>query len=414
MATVNSFQSLPMRSNSRSLVGLLILAWVAIGEAPAMAQEPAGRFVDGPLTWTPTLLLRDAGTDSNVFNTPTDPKRDTTASFMPQADATLGLGVARVHAQGAVEFLYFERYQQERAVNGRLNTRVELPNRRIKPAVSYAWAKVRERATSEIDLRAPRTEEGYGAALDTPLASRSTLTLGVSRQSIVYEPGYSYFGLELSSLLDRHESVANAIVRTTLSPLTHLTTEVSVGRDEFLRQPNRDTDNLRANIGLQFAPDAVISGHAVVGYHAMRPRMTAASPTDAETFTGITSSVDLTFTLLDRTKVTGRLARDTTYSASSTQPFYLSTAASVDVIHALFGPVDLLAHGGREKLGYAATVFAAARTDFVDVVGGGLSLRLSPASRWSATIDDATRRSTEGVLFGYSRRRIFTSVTYGF
>ena len=159
-----------------------------------------------------------------------------------------------------------------------------------------------------------------------------------------------------------------------------MTAEVSTGWDMFALQPERDTRNVRANVGFQFAPDAVISGHALVGYHAMEAKWKD-YPGGAGTFSGVTASVDLTVVLVDRTQFVVRAGRDTTYSASLRQPFYLSTVGEVEVTHALVGPVKLLARGRHESLGYAATTFANARTDQVGFVGGGLAVRMSSKAR---------------------------------
>src|SRR5215470_6139368 len=116
-------------------IALQVLAGSAIAQAPPAAPPPTptGRFVMGPLTWTPTLALREAGVDSNVFNTATDPKEDITSAFGPSVDSTLALGVGRLETQGQAEYLYFERYTDQRAINGRVAGRLVFPATRIRP-----------------------------------------------------------------------------------------------------------------------------------------------------------------------------------------------------------------------------------------------------------------------------------------
>ena len=83
-----------------------IVLLAAFATASARAQEPVpdGRFVTGPLAWTPTLELRDVGVDSNVFNTPTDAKEDVTASARSQVDSVLKLGLLRATTVGSLEY----------------------------------------------------------------------------------------------------------------------------------------------------------------------------------------------------------------------------------------------------------------------------------------------------------------------
>jgi len=84
------------------------------------------------------------------------------------------------------------------------------------------------------------------------------------------------------------------------------------------------------------------------------------------------------------------------------------------LFRSLFGPVDLNVHGNRERLEYEATPFDSARTDFADTLGGGLSIRVAPQTVAMLIYDNYERRSTAGSRFEYKRRRIYTTITYGF
>ena len=133
---------------------IVLLAAFATASS-ARAQEPAkdGRFVTGPLAWTPTLELRDAGVDSNVFNTPTDAKEDVTASARSQVDSVLKLGLLRATTVGSLEYNYFERYTTQRGLNRRVATDLEIPVARFSPHVSASWARMKDRSGNEIDIR---------------------------------------------------------------------------------------------------------------------------------------------------------------------------------------------------------------------------------------------------------------------
>jgi hypothetical protein len=220
--------------------------------------------------------------------------------------------------------------------------------------------------------------------------------------------------VDVATELNRKGTTALAGVRVAISPLTTFVVDAGVGRDAFVLDPSRNTDNLRGSVGFEFAPDAVIRGRGLVGYHKMRAQDPSAAPGAAVDFAGVTSSVDLSYTLLGRTRFNPRFSRDTTYSVSVTQPYYLSTAGGLEIYQMLFGPLDLVVRGSREKLGYPGTEFEGARTDFADTYGGGLSIRLSTQGRIGFNYDDTKRRSSGGPRFGYARRHIYTTVTYGF
>src|ERR1041385_5067893 len=98
----------------------------AVMAVPSMLQAQ-NRFVSGPLTWSPTFQLRDTGVDSNVFNATTDPKEDITSVASSQVNSVLNLGLLQATTQGGVDYLYFERYKNERGFNGQVGSRINLP-----------------------------------------------------------------------------------------------------------------------------------------------------------------------------------------------------------------------------------------------------------------------------------------------
>src|SRR4051812_48555760 len=115
--------------------GLSRIAAVAIAmfvARTASAQAPAG-LVSGPLTWAPTIELRDAGVDSNVFNDPENPKEARRAFFSSLVISKLKLPYLRLSTRGAVDYNYFERYTSQRSTNGLVNSRIVVPLSRFQP-----------------------------------------------------------------------------------------------------------------------------------------------------------------------------------------------------------------------------------------------------------------------------------------
>jgi opacity protein-like surface antigen len=325
----------------------------------------------------------------------------------------LTLGVLQASTLGNAEYLYFEKYRSESGPQGRVNTHLEFPVTRFSPDVTVTWAHIRERSTNEFDTRAPRTDFGYTAGLQTKLTSRISMTASLGRQKTVYDKGFIFRGVDLSDQLDRNTVGGVVSTTVTVTPFTHLVADAGVSRDEFLTQGDKTTDNIRVNAGVEFAADAVISGRASVGYHSLKPHRDVPTTT-MQAFEGITSNTDLSYTLLGVTRFSGRFSRDSNYSVSADQPLYVSTAGGLNILQALFGPVDVDVHGNRERLEYEATAFESARTDFADTVGGGLSIRVAPQMVAALMYDNYERRSTAGSRFEYKRRRIYTTITYGF
>jgi hypothetical protein len=387
----------------------------ARAQAPAaLAAAPIDGFVSGPLTWAPTLELRDAGVDSNVFNSSNDPQQDTTGSALLNVDSQLRLRYLQISTHSTGEYAYFQRYKNQRALNGLVNSRLLIPWHRFQPTALVAFTRAKERSSNELDVRAPREDRALGAGFIANVAQRFSINAEVDRLFTRYDFGTFFRDVEIGVQLNHQTTSAVAGVHVTLTPFTSIFFEGGASRDEFDIKPLLNTNNVRGAIGFSFSPDAVIGGQATIGYHEMRPEHPSTVPDSAGWFTGVTANVNLTYTVLGRTRFTPHILRDANYSVSPLTPYYVSTASGLDILQTLFGPIDLLLRGSYEKLAYPATVLAPARTDRAYSYGGGLSIRLANQGRIAINYDASERRSFSNPDFDYSRRHLYTTITYGF
>jgi len=405
-----------MSAFSRRAATIAFLGVLAMASAARAQEDPPkdGRFITGPLAWTPTFELRDAGIDSNVFNTPTDPKQDTTATARSQVDSVLKLGLLRATTVGSLAYNYFEQYTSQRGLNRRVATQLEMPAARFSPNVTASWARLKERSGNEIDIRTPRTDLSYAGGLQARLTSKLSIIAAAGRQKTTYDSGFTFHDTEVARQLNRETTMATVMARVPLTPLTTLSIDATAAHDDFSFRPAAATDNGRLDARFEFAPDAVIRGAASVGYHSMQPyyRQTTRSTTAA--FSGITSSIDLGYTLLGVTRFVGHFARDANYSLYINQPYYLSTSGGLEILQRLFGPVDLNVRGSVESLDYPPTEIEGAYLDTAKTFAGGLSIRVSREAVLALLYDNSERRSARGREFEYQRRRIYTTITYGF
>jgi hypothetical protein len=404
-----------MSASSRRAATVALLAALAMASA-ARAQEPAkdGRFITGPLSWTPTFELRDAGVDSNVFNTPTDPKEDVAATARSQVDSVLKLGVLRATTLGSLEYNYFEQYTSQRGLNRRVATHLEIPVTRFSPNMTASWARMKERSGNEIDIRTPRTDLAYAGGLQARLTSKFSVIATAGRQTSTYDAGFTFHDVEIARQLNRESTMATVTARVALTPLTSLSVDATAAHDSFPFRPAAATDNGRIDARLEFAPDAVIRGAASVGYHSMQPYYRQTTRSTAAAFSGITSSIDLGYTLLGATRFIAHFSRDANYSLYMNQPYYLSTSGGLQILQKLFGPIDLDVRGSVETLDYPQTETESAYLDTAETLAGGLSIRVSRQAVLALLYDNSERRSARGREFGYQRRRIYTTITYGF
>lgn len=393
------------KPSALALLAILTFPGTAPGQAP-----PEGRFRTGALTWTPTVTLRDAGTDSNVYDEPTNAKRDTSAVFAPQVEGIIQLAGANVRFGGGADFVYFQRHSAERSVNTRGQIRIDQRGWRFRPFGRASFLDSRERANSEIDVRARRADRGVAAGVGIQLTPRGVLEVAASFNQSTYRQGETFRGIDLARRLNRETVGGSLGFLYELTPLTRLLAEGSASQDRFTRSPAYDGNNVRGRIGVEFAPDAILRGRATIGFHRLEPRGALALG-----FEGLTAGVDLGYVLLQRTRVDLRVSRDASYSVEA-QPYFLQTIYGGQILHTLLERVDVFVQTSRETLDYPGIPERLIPTDVVNVTrhGGGIAIR--PATRMRMTINyELTER--KGHLRperSFDRRRLFTTVTYGF
>ena len=402
---------------SRHTLRVVLVAASAVfmtaSATPARAQgarDTTGALLLGPVTLRPAVVLRDAGTDSNIFNEPGVQHADRTARVTGTADAEMRVGLVNVEVTGSADYLYFDRYTRERALNRAVGTRLRPRFTRFQPYVEGAYRRTRDRANSEIDIRAPRTEREFGDGVEAKMTTRAVAEVSLRRADWRFDGGEEFRGIDLATRLDRTSNTIAGAFRYELSPLTRLTVSSALVQDRYRLSPDRDTDAWQSEAGFLFAPDAVIRGRAVVGFRDLRALGTGAVP-----FRGPTASVELSYSLLDRTVFSGRLVRETTVSIE-TNPYYLSSLGALDVRHHLTGPVYLMGKVARETLDYdpLPAFGLSGHRDRVTLFGGGVAVQVGPRMRATLEYEDTRRRSDAPVDRAYDRRRLFTTVSYGF
>ena len=394
------------------IANLLILFTLVAPPLHAQDAAAAGRFLLGPVGWTPTIAIREAGVDSNVLNSSKSQglEEDKVVSFTPRVDIVAPLGLVELSSRAGVDVVYFQRLESQRTVNRQVEGRAVFPMSRFRPAVSMQWDRRKDRTGNELDVRAPQTLRGYGAEVMTRLGHRYSLLVGVSRKQVEYDGDATFRDVNIATQLNRTTLELGAALKTSLTPLTSFVLEGRQERDTFTLTPQRQMENVRVTTGFEFTPDAVIHGSAAVGYHRMTSRGDTGFPTS-----GLVTSVNLGYTLLGRTRFLGRVSRETTYSVLADEEYYLSTVTGFDVLHNLVGPLDIAFRVARERMDYSITPGGAGgRLDRARSVAGGISFRVSETGRIGLELDVARRESTAGATAEFERRRMFTTMTYGF
>ncbi len=129
-------------AKSAALVCLLLLASGLDAFAQTEAPDPweQGRVRIGPVAFTPSIVLKNLGWDSNVFNEIEDPRKDFTVTAGGLANWWMRVGNVRLVGTESLDGVYYATYASERGVNHRHDARVEYRFNRLRP---YARAIVK-------------------------------------------------------------------------------------------------------------------------------------------------------------------------------------------------------------------------------------------------------------------------------
>ena len=380
-------------------------------QSPVDPWETA-RYRVGPLAFTPAVVLKTLGWDTNVFNSVTDPQQDFTFTLAPQADWWLRAGKARLHGLDIVEGVYYATYAKERGINNNHQFTLEVPLNRVRPYAGWSYLNTRDWPGYEIDARARHTEIAARGGAIVRLTSRTYFDFGVRRVTYKFAGDATFQGTFLDEVLSREERTYNGTFRYSLTPLTTLTLSGESMQQRFDKSPERDNNGYRIMPGVEFDPYALISGTAQVGYRKLN-MLSAAVPD----FSGMVANVNLFYTLLGSARFGVGVSRDIQYRYEFTEPYYLQSGYTVSVTQRLVGSWDTQARAGRYKLSYRQVAGLAAtdsgRVDRYETWGAGIGYRLAQGSRVGFNIDYFRRRSPRYDRT-YSGLRGGLAVTYGF
>ena len=194
-------------------------------------------------------------------------------------------------------------------------------------------------------------------------------------------------------------------MRHELTPLTSFTFDVgrTAGTLQLFSAP-RHPIRRRPTSGLRFervrADQRIRAGRAV-DY--------APLSSDLPRYTGSIASVNLLDVALGATRLGVVIGRDIEQSFDFNQPYYLQTGIAASIGQQIYGPLDVQARIGTQRLAYrdrAISVTVVDRQDKVRSYGGGIGYRLGRDLRLGFNVDKQRRESLiherryEGLKYG--------------
>ena len=378
-------------------------------ELPPEDPSELAQFQFGPIRFTPVLLVRNFGLDTNVFNQAAEAERDFTASIGPGADYWVRLGRGRLLGKTALEYNYFQEFKTERSFSTMNEVRVELPLNRIVPFFEGAYDNRRRRPDYEIDLRTRYETAKIGGGIDLRASSRTTFRFEADESRLRFDEESSYEGADLGDELDRRSRLYRFSVRRALTPLTTFVVQTERQEDRFDVSTERDADSYRIFPGLELDPRALIGGRGFVGYRAFRTH-----DADVPDYDGVVALVEAVYTLRS-TRFGVAVQRDIWYSYEVAEPYFIVNDTTLEVIQRVTSNWETVGRVGRQLLNYQRreSFGPGDRTDTVWRVGGGVGRRVGRTARIGFDVDRIRRDSPELPERSYEGWRIGGSLIYG-
>ncbi len=192
------------RSNSR-IVALCIALVVSVAAGYSRAETWKGLELEkrlhnstwrfGPFYIQPQLVVSNAGVDSNLYYSPSDPIKDFTLTAGPAA--TIYLPIHRkfvLSAYGSPQYVWYSKTAQERTWNYYFRGAARLSLKNVFLSLEGVYSDARERWNTEIDIRPRRKETGYGGSTLFRLAHKTSFAL--SARTVKYDYQSAIYGTD--------------------------------------------------------------------------------------------------------------------------------------------------------------------------------------------------------------------------
>lgn len=302
----------------------------------------------GSIYFAPTFSLRDFGVQTNVFNQSGNPEKDFSFTAAPGVDGAMPFGHrALIQTRTNIDLVYFASHSSERSVDPDLNVRAQFFTPHLVFFTFDSFLASRQRPNFEIDLRSRRKQNQFGGGFEVKFSPRSSIEFSVAKSIVRWAGDAVFLGSSLQQSLDRDSIAYGAKLKSIRTPKTTLTLTTDVSHDRFRFTNARNADIFRLLPGVEFAPRALISGSAQVGFK----RFQTLSPT-LPNFSGLIANLDLGYTLLGSTRFGVNATRDVDYSYERQQPYYLVNGVGLSVRRELFGGNDVIVAGQRIRYSY--------------------------------------------------------------
>lgn len=396
-----------MPSLSRSAPrGSVALTTVLLLSAPAVpaaeARKRPGRFKVGPLYLTPRLELKNAGVDSNVFQTRTGRIPDTAVVLSPALDGVLPVGRrVRLTGSGHLDLNYFRRRGSERSVDFGGDGRAELD---LGPFTFYGEGggrQAKQRFSIDLDERVLHREKWAILGAKLHLTRKISATAAGTGQVFTFH-NFDLGGRSIKDILDRNTFTGTLQARYALTRRTTLLLSAEEIEDRFLSRINfaRRARSVRYLGGFELGRRALVSGQVLAGFR----QFPAVTSQVAAPYRGPALAIDASIPLFRFGRLNGMAQRDVFFSAARfrvpgdvLRNSYVASRYGGEAVFQL--PFDLIGTGlvryeqNKYALPFLRGGIPVRRVDHFWAVGGSLLRRFGDSVRIGGSLTFERRSS---------------------
>lgn len=368
----------------------------------------------GPFLIQPSLVIANAGVDSNVYYQPTNPVKDFTLTAGPAA--TFYVPVHRrafvLSLYGSPQYVWYSKTEQERSWNYYFRGAAQINLKNAFFSVDGVYSDARERYSTEVDVRPRRKELGGGASTLLRLGYRTSFALGYRAVRYDYE-AIDYQGFDLRERLNRQENYATMSFYYQAAEFRRFFIDLEYGRFDFESKTQAALRNAESGAvygGLEFTQiSGRIRGRLRLGYKKFDPKNPLTPAYD-----GLVGDTQLSARLNRMISVRGSYLRDVQFSIWYGDAYYIETRPGVGVsFYPLFFirlDYDYSRGSNRYPVG---TSEDPTRHDLYNIHSGGVYFRIMRTTALGFIVSWWDRRSN---IEGQDDQRLFygLNLTYDF
>jgi hypothetical protein len=300
--------------------------WRGLELRASMQQAP---WRIGRLRIQPRLVLSNAGVDSNVFLSSTDPVKDFTLTAGPAATVYLPFSKKFVlSVYGSPQYVWYSKTDRERTWNYYTRGSALLSLKNFFLSIEGVYSDARERWNTEIDLRPRRKEIGYAASILMKIGWKTSFEIGFRTSAFNYENIEYEGGINIRNRLNRDESFGTFSLYYQLSGQNRFFVNLEYGRFDFdfaEQAAISDSRSGAALAGFEFSPlGRRIRGRIRIGYKVFDV-LNAALPD----YRGLVGDTQVSVRLNKPLAIRASYKRDVHFSIWYDNPYYVESRPGV-------------------------------------------------------------------------------------